>query len=150
AAHLPAPAPLTPAALTVRARFCVKSAASKINERHRQAECVPNYYRNDRCFRPAASKRGLETRWAKRTGVGSAAPAPGGWAGPRRQIPAWHVVCGLVAGYLSKLVTNRCSPGQHAPAPPRMPRWVTSMRETHEMILNGCAKSGVEEWVCPD
>lgn len=24
------------------------------------------------------------------------------------------------------------------------------MRETHEMILNGCAESDAEEWVCPD
>ena len=24
------------------------------------------------------------------------------------------------------------------------------MRETHEMILNGYAESGGEEWVCPD
>ena len=24
------------------------------------------------------------------------------------------------------------------------------MRETHEMILNGHAESGEEEWVCPD
>ena len=27
---------------------------------------------------------------------------------------------------------------------------VTSVRETHEMILNGRAESGAEEWVCPD
>jgi len=26
---------------------------------------------------------------------------------------------------------------------------VTSVRETHEMILNGHAESGAEEWVCP-
>jgi hypothetical protein len=31
-----------------------------------------------------------------------------------------------------------------------MPRWVISVRETHEMILNGRAESGAEEWVCPD
>ena len=31
-----------------------------------------------------------------------------------------------------------------------MPGWVTSVRETHEMILSGCAESGAEEWVCPD
>jgi hypothetical protein len=24
------------------------------------------------------------------------------------------------------------------------------VRETHEMILNGCAESGAEEWACPD
>ncbi|MGE5292344.1 MAG: hypothetical protein ACM3ML_35190 [Micromonosporaceae bacterium] len=24
------------------------------------------------------------------------------------------------------------------------------MPEKHEMILNGCAESGAEEWVCPD
>jgi hypothetical protein len=27
---------------------------------------------------------------------------------------------------------------------------VTSVRETHEMVLNGRAESGAEEWVCPD
>ena len=27
---------------------------------------------------------------------------------------------------------------------------VTSVRETHEMVLNGRAESGTEEWVCPD
>ena len=27
---------------------------------------------------------------------------------------------------------------------------VTSVRETHQMILNGRAESGAEEWVCPD
>jgi hypothetical protein len=25
-----------------------------------------------------------------------------------------------------------------------------SVRETHEMIRNGCAESGAEEWACPD
>ena len=27
---------------------------------------------------------------------------------------------------------------------------VTSVRETHEMVLNGRVESGAEEWVCPD